>query len=78
VCVTKNIVWQVCIGVGETEWAFKNTFEVTEEELAAQNVDLIFEGLDTFATAKLVSLSGAFSIRLISLSHDKNGQEILR
>ncbi|EIW82049.1 glycoside hydrolase family 2 protein [Coniophora puteana RWD-64-598 SS2] len=39
--------------VGETEWAFKNSFKVTEEELSASNVDLVFEGLDTYATVKL-------------------------
>lgn len=42
-------------GVGEKDWAFKTTFEVTEAELASPNVDLLFEGLDTFATVKLVS-----------------------
>jgi beta-mannosidase len=41
-------------GVGETEWAFKNTFDVKTEELSAPNVDLIFDGLDTFASVKLV------------------------
>ncbi|KAF4620078.1 hypothetical protein D9613_005220 [Agrocybe pediades] len=39
--------------VGEAEWAFKTTLDVTEAELAAPNLDLIFEGLDTFATVKL-------------------------
>ncbi|KAF8192560.1 glycoside hydrolase family 2 protein [Pholiota molesta] len=39
--------------VGEKEWAFKTTLEVAESELASPNVDLLFEGLDTFATVKL-------------------------
>ncbi|KAH7930093.1 glycoside hydrolase family 2 protein [Leucogyrophana mollusca] len=39
--------------VGEAEWAFKNTFTVTAEDLSASNVDLVFEGLDTFANVKL-------------------------
>ncbi|KAF8165386.1 glycoside hydrolase family 2 protein [Crassisporium funariophilum] len=39
--------------VGEAEWAFKTTFEVTESELKAGNVDLVFDGLDTFASVKL-------------------------
>jgi beta-mannosidase len=45
----------VRLGVGEKEWAFKTTLEVAESELASPNVDLVFEGLDTFATVKLVS-----------------------
>lgn len=46
----------VCIlGVGENAWAFKTVLEVTETELASRHVDLVFEGLDTFAEVKLVS-----------------------
>ncbi|KZT29317.1 glycoside hydrolase family 2 protein [Neolentinus lepideus HHB14362 ss-1] len=39
--------------IGETEWAFKNTFNVKESDLAAPNVDIVFEGVDTFASVKL-------------------------
>ncbi|KAH9483065.1 Beta-mannosidase B [Psilocybe cubensis] len=39
--------------VGEAEWAFKTDLHVTDGELASPNVDLLFEGLDTFATVKL-------------------------
>ncbi|KAI9574617.1 glycoside hydrolase family 2 protein [Boletus coccyginus] len=39
--------------VGEADWAFKNTFTVTEEDFTAANADLIFEGLDTFASITL-------------------------
>lgn len=45
------------VGVGEAEWAFKTTFNVTERELASQNVDLVFDGLDTFANIALVRIS---------------------
>ena len=44
------------VGVGEAEWAFKTTFNVTEKELASQNVDLVFDGLDTFANISLVRI----------------------
>ncbi|KAG2042900.1 glycoside hydrolase family 2 protein [Suillus americanus] len=38
--------------VGESDWAFKNTFEVSAKELAAVNADLVFDGLDTFASVE--------------------------
>lgn len=41
-------------GVGETTWAFKTTFELDDSLLAEPNVDIVFEGLDTYATIDLV------------------------
>lgn len=42
-------------GVGESRWAFKTTFEVSESDLSPSYADLVFDGLDTFATVQLVS-----------------------
>ncbi|KAF8138531.1 glycoside hydrolase family 2 protein, partial [Boletus edulis] len=39
--------------IGEADWAFKNTFTVTEKDLIVANADLIFDGLDTFASVTL-------------------------
>ncbi|KAH7108023.1 galactose-binding domain-like protein [Auriculariales sp. MPI-PUGE-AT-0066] len=39
--------------VGEADWIFKASFDVTAAELADPNVDLLFDGLDTFCTIKL-------------------------
>ncbi|KAF9462600.1 glycoside hydrolase family 2 protein [Collybia nuda] len=39
--------------VGESKWAFKSSFSVSQEELDAPNIDLVFDGLDTFATVAL-------------------------
>ncbi|KZP32901.1 glycoside hydrolase family 2 protein [Athelia psychrophila] len=39
--------------IGEAAWIFKTTFNVTEDELAAPNIDLVFEGLDTYAAVTL-------------------------
>ena len=50
-------LWLNRTGVGESAWTFKNIFTVTEEELAAPNVDLVFEGIDTFAVITLVSFT---------------------
>lgn len=36
--------------IGESEWAFKSHFDMTEDELEFPNVDLVFDGLDTFAS----------------------------
>ena len=42
------------LGVGEKEWAFKTTFTASDDDLKAPNADLVFDGLDTFATVTLV------------------------
>lgn len=42
-------------GIGESQWAFKTNFHVTKEDLTSPNIDLVFDGLDTFVTAFLVS-----------------------
>ena len=42
------------LGVGEKEWAFKTTFTASDEDLKAPNADIVFDGLDTYATATLV------------------------
>lgn len=39
--------------VGESRWAFKTTFEVSESDLSPSYADLVFDGLDTFATVQL-------------------------
>ncbi|EPQ58996.1 glycoside hydrolase family 2 protein [Gloeophyllum trabeum ATCC 11539] len=39
--------------IGETDWAFKKSFMVKESDVAASNVDLVFDGVDTFASVKL-------------------------
>ncbi|KAK0482107.1 glycoside hydrolase family 2 protein [Armillaria luteobubalina] len=39
--------------IGESLWSFKTVFEVTTDELKAPNADLVFDGLDTFASVSL-------------------------
>ncbi|PCH41492.1 glycoside hydrolase family 2 protein [Wolfiporia cocos MD-104 SS10] len=39
--------------IGEAPWAFKTQFTASEAEASAPNVDLVFDGLDTFATVTL-------------------------
>jgi len=41
-------------GIGETDWLFKTEFEVKEGDLQQPNVDLVSEGLDTYANVTLV------------------------
>lgn len=41
-------------GIGEASWAFKTSLDVTEQELSNSQVDLVFDGLDTFAKVYLV------------------------
>ena len=44
----KKLQW-----IGKTDWEYQTTFNVTPEVLARDNVDLIFEGLDTYANVIL-------------------------
>jgi beta-mannosidase len=39
--------------IGKTDWEYQTTFEVTPEILRRANVDLFFEGLDTYANVFL-------------------------
>ncbi|KAH9999898.1 beta-mannosidase [Russula vinacea] len=39
--------------IGEADWAFKTSFEASDREQSAPNVDLVFEGLDTFSVVSL-------------------------
>ncbi|KAL0577728.1 hypothetical protein V5O48_004277 [Marasmius crinis-equi] len=39
--------------IGESQWAFKTSFKVSDADLQASHVDLVFEGLDTFASVLL-------------------------
>src|SRR5688572_12669440 len=41
----KDVQW-----VGESEWLYRSTFDVSAEILANDHVDLCFDGLDTYAT----------------------------
>jgi beta-mannosidase len=35
--------------IGRTDWEYQTTFNVTPETLARDNIDLVFQGLDTYA-----------------------------
>ncbi|KAG8934637.1 hypothetical protein FRC02_009581 [Tulasnella sp. 418] len=39
--------------VGEAVWAFKTSFDISDKELSEPHVDLILEGLDTYASIHL-------------------------
>jgi beta-mannosidase len=39
--------------IGKTDWEYQITFNVTPEVLARENIDLVFEGLDTYANVFL-------------------------
>lgn len=41
-------------GVGEADWAFQTKLDLSRDDLAAKHIDLVFDGLDTYATVKLV------------------------
>ena len=39
--------------IGKTDWEYRTTFDVPAALLARRNVELVFEGLDTYATVFL-------------------------
>ena len=39
--------------IGKTDWEYQTTFKITPEILAPDNIDLVFEGLDTYANVFL-------------------------
>jgi len=53
-------------GVGEKEWVFKTTFTASDDDLNAPNADLVFDGLDTFATVTLVRNNASSSVHLLT------------
>ncbi len=44
----RNLLW-----IEQTDWTYRNRFEVSAELLDAGNIELVAEGLDTIATIKL-------------------------
>jgi beta-mannosidase len=44
----KKLQW-----IGQTDWEYRTTFNVTAELLAHRNIELVFAGLDTYATVFL-------------------------
>jgi beta-mannosidase len=39
--------------IGKTDWEYRTTFKVTSQLLARKNLELVFEGLDTYADVYL-------------------------
>ncbi|KAG9093828.1 hypothetical protein FS749_013657 [Ceratobasidium sp. UAMH 11750] len=41
------------VGVGEADWQFRTTFQLSPKDLSDPNADLVFDGLDTYCTVEL-------------------------
>ncbi len=54
VSLLKPLSRPVHAGIGEVDWAFRTTFTASEAEVTSDKVDLVFDGLDTFAAVELV------------------------
>ncbi len=44
----KDLQW-----IGKTDWEYQTTFQISKEVLKRENIDLLFEGLDTYANVYL-------------------------
>lgn len=70
--------------IGETDWEYKTVFIVTDKNLRDQKIDLIFEGLDTYADVylnneKILSADNMFRTWSVDVkSKLKKGQNELR
>jgi beta-mannosidase len=75
----KGLQW-----IGETDWEYKTVFDVSETTLREQNIDMIFEGLDTYAdvylnNSKILSADNMFRTWTVDVkSKLKAGQNELR
>src|SRR5258708_3281795 len=75
----KKLQW-----IGKTVWEYQTTFNVTADILAHDNIDLVFEGLDTYANVflndePLVSTDNMFRIWRVNAKRlAKHGANILR
>lgn len=42
------------LGIAEADWQFRTSFSVSAQQLSEPEVDLVFEGLDTYCDILLV------------------------
>jgi hypothetical protein len=61
----------LCLGIGEADWAFKTSFEVIGRELSLPNIDLVFDGLDTFSIVSLVSKGSSQLMVMSTRAHSR-------
>src|SRR5260370_29595054 len=75
----KKLQW-----IGKTDWEYRTTFNVTAEMLDRTNVELVFEGLDTYASVflndeSLISTDNMFRTWRVNAKRlAKPGANILR
>ena len=74
-CLVSSVLTAVRLaGIGEADWEFSTTFDASGDELNAREADLVFDGLDTFATVTLVR-AATYQLRdTYSLPGDQNGK----
>ncbi|KAF8307944.1 glycoside hydrolase family 2 protein [Clavulina sp. PMI_390] len=69
--------------VGESDWAFRTSFDVSDGSLKVDHADLVFDGLDTYATVELngkkilETNNMLVSYRVAAKEHLKAGENVL-
>lgn len=75
----KNLQW-----IGKTDWEYQTAFNVSAETLKRQNIEIVFQGLDTYANVflndkEILSADNMFRTWRIDVKKQlKQGENILR
>lgn len=75
----KNLQW-----IGKTDWEYQTVFNISAEHLKRQNIELVFQGLDTYASVflnekEILSADNMFRTWRVDVKRNlKQGENVLR
>ncbi|HQU83321.1 MAG TPA: hypothetical protein PKY59_09365 [Pyrinomonadaceae bacterium] len=75
----KNLQW-----IGKTDWEYQTTFQISAETLKRQNIEIVFQGLDTYANVflndkEILSADNMFRTWRVDVKNSlKQGENVLR
>lgn len=75
----KNLQW-----IGKTDWEYQTTFQISAETLKRQNIEIVFQGLDTYADVflndkEILSADNMFRTWRVDVKNAlKQGENVLK